>query len=113
MNAAQRIHQAIGYAVGEPQHKQAHGNQTSSATKRGPGRYAKGGEAGSRISKARPQRAYRALMAAWAAKRVTKVERRDEHGSFTYTGRRDTFAHADREDGRRKWLAGISAQRGF
>ena len=102
MHAAQRIHQAIGYAVGEPQHKQARGNQTSSATKRGPGRYAKHGTAGYRIVKARPQRAYRALMAAWAAKRVTKAELRDEHGAYTLTG-----------GARRKWLAGISAQRGF
>lgn len=136
MNAAQRIHQAIGYAVGEPQHKQAHGNQTASATKRGPGRYAKHGDAGSRIVKPRPSRAYRALMAAWAAKRVTKAALRDEHGAYTLVGSvyemqappdmgltpgsdEHVFGGAVGPHGhtdytaRRKWLAGISAQRGF
>lgn len=132
MNAAQRIHQAIGYAVGKPQHKQAHGNQTSSATKRGPGRYAKHGDAGTRIGKARPQRAYRALMAAWAAQRVTKARPRDEHGAYTCVGpvyevygmnpdegREHVIGAGKESDGtvfysaRRKWLAGISAQRGF
>lgn len=46
--------------------------------------------------------------------RMQKIHtRRDEHGAFTLVGRRDTFAHADHDDSRRKWLAGISAQRGF
>lgn len=48
-------------------------------------------------------RAYVALCAAWAAKRVPKWEgRRDEHGAYTVTG-----------SGGRKWLAGVSAQRGY
>jgi hypothetical protein len=47
-------------------------------------------------------RASDALMAAWAAKRVPNWKgARDEHGAYTQL------------TGGRKWLAGISAQRGF
>jgi hypothetical protein len=42
-------------------------------------------------------------MAAWAQKRVVKWEgERDEHGAFTRVGTAG-----------KKWLAGISAQRGY
>lgn len=57
-------------------------------------------------------RASDALMAAWAAKRVTNWKGgRDQAGAYTMVG-----GSIDRETGeyiRRKWLAGISAQRGF
>jgi hypothetical protein len=76
-------------------------------------------------------RAYVALMAAWAAKRITKAELRDEHGAYTLTGRpyelidvhptsrECVLGGAVDPDGgfdytvQRKWLAGISAQRGY
>jgi hypothetical protein len=78
-------------------------SKRASATKSGPGRYAQHGKPGNRIGKARPVRAYKALLAAWAAKRVPKWEgKRDEHGAYTVVG----FMG-------RKWLAGISAQRGY
>jgi hypothetical protein len=74
-----------------------------SATKSGPGRRHKGGEPGNKLAKSRPVRAYVALMAAWAQKRVVKWEgERDEHGAFTRVG-----------TARNIWLAGISAQRGY
>lgn len=48
-------------------------------------------------------RAADALVAAWAQKRVPKWKGlTDEHGAYTVTG-----------SAGRKWLAGISAQRGF
>jgi hypothetical protein len=48
-------------------------------------------------------RAYVALMAAWASKRIVNWNgARDEHGAYTITG-----------SGGRKWLGGISAQRGY
>jgi hypothetical protein len=57
-------------------------------------------------------RASDALMAAWAAKRVTNWKgETDPAGAYTLIGR-----SLDSETGeyiRRKWLAGISAQRGF
>ena len=56
-------------------------------------------------------RAYVALLAAWAAKVVSKAKLRDEHGAYTLTG-----AFKFLRDGsplRRMWLAGISAQRGY
>lgn len=57
----------------------------------------KSGAMGKRI------RASDALMAAWASKRVPKWKGlTDEHGAYTVTG-----------SAGRKWLAGISAQRGF
>ena len=74
----------------------------ASATKAGPGRYHRGGKPGNRISKDRPVRAYKALLAAWAARRPpTTAHSRDMHGAYTLTGNR------------RIWLAGISAQRGY
>jgi hypothetical protein len=92
-------------------------------TKRGPGRRHKAGNPGNRIAKPRKVRAYIALMAAWASKRITKAKHRDERGAFTFTGTADRYEWVvtDERDGsgyrqwigRRKWLAGISAQRGY
>ena len=104
--------------------------KNASATKSGPGRYHKGGKPASRIGKARPVRAYAALMAAWASKRVTKAKHRDEHGAYTPVGgtytieggtpsKSEHVMAAGVGDGegfytaRRIWLAGISAQRGY
>lgn len=107
-----------------------------SATKRGPGRYAQSGKPGNRLSKPRAIRAADALVAAWASKRVTKAPLRDEHGAYTLTGgtytvegeglqptsREHLFGGVFKGVGagghseytaRRKWLAGISAQRGY
>jgi hypothetical protein len=108
--------------------------KNGSATKRGPGRRHVGGEPGSRLTKERPLRAYVALMNAAAQKRVPKWSGpRDEHGAYTLVGSVYTL---DGEFGepntrehviggavgggippeytlRRKWLAGISAQRGY
>ena len=76
-------------------------------------------------------RASDALMAAWASKRITKAAMRDEHGAYTCVGSAyevDGMApDTDREHvnsswvhgedmgytARRKWLAGISAKRGY
>lgn len=68
-------------------------------------------------------RAYVALMAHWASKRITKAKLRDEHGAYTLVGRREPLYFTDDfhprktvaawRTGRRVWLAGISAQRGF
>jgi hypothetical protein len=72
-------------------------------------------------------RASDALMAAWASKRVTKAKLRDEHGAYTLVGRPyeldgikpgpHEHEHSGSSDGvyvvQRKWLAGISAQRGY
>lgn len=55
-------------------------------------------------------RAYVALMAAWAARRIPKATRRDENGSYSFVGRK---YFPDGSQRRRMWLAGISAQRGF
>jgi hypothetical protein len=103
----------------------------ASATKAGPGRYHSGGEPGNRIGKDRPVRAYKALLAAWAAKRTTKWQGpRDEHGVVFLIGKpyalegvhptsRELVLEGwvDGEDYgytvQRKWLAGISAQRGY
>lgn len=102
-----------------------------SATKSGPGRKHRAGEAGNRLTKPRPQRAYVALMAAWAAKRITKAALRDEHGAYTCVGPvyevegmgpdtdrehvTSSWVHGEEMGytARRKWLAGISAQRGY
>lgn len=60
-------------------------------------------------------RAYVALTAAWASKRVVKWDgARDEHGAYTLVG--SEYIGVDGGDTyrpRRKWLAGISAQRGY
>lgn len=57
-------------------------------------------------------RAYVALCAAWAQKRVINWKgKRDEHGAFTLVGRGELPGVGI--DGRRVWLAGISAQRGY
>jgi hypothetical protein len=110
-NTAQQLLANIGFDT-EHQIKQAHGDKNASATKGGPGRYSQHGAPGSRIGKARKIRAYVALTAAWAAKRITKANRRDEHGAYTMVGRNQPIGfHPD--DQRRKWLAGISAQRGY
>jgi hypothetical protein len=76
-------------------------------------------------------RAYVALCAAWAAKRVAKSLFRDENGAYTCTGgiyqvegmAPDTnrehvlssWVHGEDTGytARRKWLGGISAQRGY
>lgn len=77
-------------------------------------------------------RASDALMAAWASKRITKAKHRDEHGAYTCVGpvyevygvspdegREHVIGGGQESDGtvfygaRRKWLAGISAQRGY
>lgn len=97
-------------------------SKRASATKRGPGRYHQGGKPGKRLTKPRAVRAYVALMQAWASKRVTKAVLQDEHGAYTVTGpmffapelSSDSRYH-DAFNGyvRRKWLAGISAQRGY
>jgi hypothetical protein len=79
-------------------------------------------------------RAYVALMAAWASKRVPKWEGpRDEHGAYTLVGsvyemegedlqptsREHLFGGSVANGGhtqytaRRIWLAGVSAQRGY
>lgn len=102
-----------------------------SATKSGPGRKHQAGEPGNRLTKARPQRAYVALMAAWASKRITKPEHRDEHGAYVCVGplyevegmapdtnrEHVTASWVDGDDmgytARRKWLAGVSEQRGY
>jgi hypothetical protein len=87
-------------------------NRNASATKGGPGRFHKAGDTGHRLTKPRKLRASDALLAAWAAKRLPKWEgERDAAGAYTMVG-----GSIDRETGeyiRRKWLAGISAQRGF
>lgn len=87
---------------------------SESATKRGPGRYHSAGKPGNRLTKERPTRAYVALCAAWAQKRITKAALRDEHGAYTLVG--SEYIGVDGGDTyrpRRKWLAGISAQRGY
>lgn len=112
-------------------HKRAEdSNRGPSATKSGPGRFHKGGKPGHRISKPRKTRAADALTAAWASKRVTKAPLRDEHGAYTLTGPEYEVEGANPTPGehvirawkgpdemgytaRRKWLGGISAQRGF
>lgn len=76
-------------------------------------------------------RASDALMAAWAQKRITKAKHRDEHGAYTCVGstyevegmapdtnrEHVTASWVDGPDmgytARRKWVAGISAQRGY
>jgi hypothetical protein len=104
-----------------------------SATKSGPGRYHQSGEPGTRITKQRKKtRAYVALTAAWAAKVVPFWHGpRDDHGAYTCVGsayevegmapdtnrEHVTGSWVHGEDmgytARRKWLAGISAQRGY
>jgi hypothetical protein len=86
-------------------------NRGASATKKGPGRFAVHGKPGNRIAKAREIRAYVALGAAWAAKRITKAKLRDGHGAYTLVGRGEMPNGIT--DGRRIWLGGISAQRGY
>jgi hypothetical protein len=72
----------------------------------------KSGTMGKRI------RASDALMAAWAAKRITKAKRRDEKGAYTLTGRNLPVygMHAWNRNvivgwtpGRRVWVGGVSA----
>jgi hypothetical protein len=111
--------------------KQPNENTNPSATKRGPGRYHRGGEPGAKLAKARPVRAFKALMDAAAQKRVTKAPLRDEHGAYTTVGRTyeiegmapdtnrehvtSSWVHGDDMGytARRKWLAGISERRGY
>jgi hypothetical protein len=62
----------------------------------------------------RKVRVYVALTAAWAAKRVVKWDgERDEHGAFTRVGRDPWRTSKNDGSPRHKWLAGISAQRGY
>lgn len=76
-------------------------------------------------------RASDALMAAWASKRITNAVLRDDHGAYVCVGAtyevEGMAPDTDREHvtsswvhgedmgytARRKWLAGISAQRGY
>lgn len=110
-NAAQRLMESIGAPI-DAIVKQAHGNKNASASKRGPGRYAESGKPGNRLSKDRKTRAYVALTAAWASKRVPNWKGdTDPTGAYTLIGRR--FDPETGEYLRRKWLAGISAQRGY
>lgn len=52
------------------------------ATKKGPGRRHRGGKPGNRLAKERPLRAYKALMDAWAQKRIINWQgKRDERGA--------------------------------
>lgn len=129
-NAAQQILARLGVAIGEVEQKQAHGGKNASASKAGPGRYAVAGKPGARLTKGRKIRAYVALGAAWAAKRITKAKLRDEHGAICLIGKRydiEGIHPTSREvvltgwvDGeqfgytvQRKWLGGLSAQRGY
>ena len=105
-NAAQRLYESIGVPT-QAEAKQAHGDRNAKASKAGPGRYHSGGEPGNRIGKDRPVRAYKALLAAWAARlQPTSMHQRDEHGAYTLVGK-------DWQGEKRMWLAGISAQRGY
>lgn len=75
-------------------------------------------------------RASDALMAAWASKRITKAPLSDDHGAFTLVGKpyelvnvypttREFVLSSGVDDDdffytvQRKWLGGISAQRGY
>lgn len=86
MNQAQTLLTALGVAC-VPDEKKAHGSKNPCASKGGPGRFHRAGNPGNRITKDRPTRAYRALMAHWASKRITKAKLRDEKGAYTLTGR--------------------------
>lgn len=131
LNAAQQLLESIGIATTSAP-KQSHGSRAASATKSGAGRYHAGGEPGTRITKQRKKtRAYVALMAAWAQKRVVKWRGpRDDHGIVCLIGKPyelEGVHPTSRElvlegwvEGeafgytvQRKWLAGISAQRGY
>jgi hypothetical protein len=112
-NAAQRLIASLyGMAQDdiESTPKLAHGNKNASSTKSGAGRYHASGHERSSPPLARGRvrgdgrtRAYRALMKAWAQKRIPKWKgARDEHGAYTVVGLTG-----------RKWLGGISAQRGY
>lgn len=103
LNEALQLLAYLGIAHGDAPSKQAHGGKNGKATKSGPGRYPVGGEPGTRIAKQRPQRAYVALMAAWASRVIQIPEYSDSHGAFTLVGKNP----------RRKWLAGVSSQRGY
>jgi hypothetical protein len=106
-------------------------NRNASATKAGPGRFHAAGKAGNRLAKPHAIRAYVALGAAWASKRVPKWRGpRDDNGAVCLIGKpydiegmhptsREVVltGWVDGEDYgytvQRKWLGGISAQRGF
>ncbi len=82
-------------------------------------------------SMGRRTRAYVALLAAWAAKRITKSTLSDDNGAYTLVGATydvegmapdtarehvtSSWVHGEEMGytARRKWLAGISSQRGF
>lgn len=57
------------------------------------------------------------LMNHWAKKRREAMPKegklRDEHGAFTLVGNREQSTWAGPTAGRRMWLAGVSAQRGY
>ena len=86
------------------------------ATKSGPGRHHKDGtyRNGKHHGKAKPMGFADAIQNAAAVKRATKSALRDSHGAFCETGR-DPLRRigTDGREVRRKWLAGISAQRGY
>lgn len=86
------------------------------ATKKGPGRRHRDGTNRGGSDKTRY---VTGLQRHWAKKRRAALPKvgvlRDEHGSYTLIGRQvqgDAADHSDYKP-RRKWLAGISAQRGY
>lgn len=90
-----------------------------SFTKQGPGRKPKQGSG----NREHTRTFAGLLMKVWADKRAQKLLRkstgtlRDQHGAFTLTGRPRGYGVLDTSErehtGRRIWLGGISAQRGF
>ena len=126
LNPAQQLLAHLGVAIGES----GANDLSPSSTKRGPGRKARHGKTGTRLTKTHKTRAYVALMAAWASKRVTKAPLRDEHGAYTLIGSEYEVDGANPTSGehvirrwkgpdemgytaRRKWLGGVSERRGF
>jgi hypothetical protein len=97
---------------GRTQQRAGRDNRNDSATKAGPGRFHRGGKSGNKLAKPRAMRAADALVAAWAQRRVTNWKgARDDAGAYTLVGR--NAMPNGITDGRRRWLAGISAQRGY
>ena len=101
---AYRTRRAESHAINKANRAIGQGGTSSRESLRAETR--RSGDMGKRI------RAYVALCAAWAQKRVINWKgRRDEHGAYTLVGRGELPNGVT--DGRRMWLAGISAQRGY
>ena len=86
------------------------------ATKSGPGRRHKDGtyRNGKHHGKAKPMGFADAIQNAAAVKRASVHPLRDAHGAYCMVGRDPLRrVNLDGEEVRRKWLAGISAQRGY